>query len=84
MERRECLLTFSSTSAAMKAERALKRAKVPCVVIPTPVEITADCGISLLLEECWSARAAAELDSVPYRMVCPFNRSRPGERGGGR
>lgn len=86
MQRRECLLTFNSTSAALKAERVLKRAEVPCAVVPTPVQITADCGISLLLDEAWSSRAAEELGSngaVEYEMVCPFVRKRPGKRGGG-
>lgn len=86
MKRKECLLTFKSTSAALKAESALARAKVPCTVVPTPVEINADCGISLLLDRGLSNRASAELDSLEsmeYRMVCPFERKRPGREGGG-
>jgi Putative Se/S carrier protein-like len=71
------LLTFDSTNTALKVERLLKDARVECSVIPTPLEITADCGISLLLKEAWvdkakEALAAASCDG--FTLAFPFER----------
>lgn len=41
------IITFKSTHAAMKAERALNKSGVPIVMIPVPRYITSDCGIAL-------------------------------------
>ncbi|MHB0977034.1 MAG: DUF3343 domain-containing protein [Candidatus Aquicultorales bacterium] len=41
------IITFPSTHAALKAERALADAEVPAVTIPVPRWITADCGIAI-------------------------------------
>ena len=75
MDQAEGLLTFGSTNIALKVERLLKHAGVLCAVVPTPLEITAECGISLLLKEAWvekakEALAAAECDS--FTLVFPF------------
>lgn len=51
MEKNYGLVVFDSTSHALKAERMLKEAGVTCAVIPTPVEFTSGCGISLLVDE---------------------------------
>jgi hypothetical protein len=73
-----CLLVFDSTSLALKTERALKEARVPCAVIPTPVEITSDCGISLLVKGKWVEKAKEVLSSARcegHSLVYPFERS---------
>jgi len=45
----EGVLVFDSTSLALKTEKLLKAAGVPVAVIPTPVDVSAHCGIALLL-----------------------------------
>lgn len=74
------LLTFDTTNMALKTERLLKDAGITCAVIPTPLEITAECGISLLLKEEWVEKAKDALDSagrVDFALVYPFGRARP-------
>lgn len=41
-----CVVSFASTHDAMRAELACMQAKVPGRIIPTPVQIHADCGLA--------------------------------------
>ncbi len=41
-----CVVSFSSTHDAMLAELACARAGVPGRIIPTPVQVHADCGLA--------------------------------------
>jgi hypothetical protein len=43
------ILTFHSTHDAIATERLLESHAIEFQVMPTPVEISADCGIALLL-----------------------------------
>lgn len=73
------LLVFDSTNIAMKTEKALKSVGVRCIVIPTPVEVSADCGISLLLEENCVPRAGQVLKGIKSRgttLIYPFERKK--------
>ena len=45
------LLTFRNTHKLIKAERVLRGRGVEVEVIPTPKEISSECGMSLLVEE---------------------------------
>ena len=45
----DILVAFESTHAAMAAQKALK--PLNCVILPTPREITASCGMSLKVKE---------------------------------
>ena len=75
----EGLLVFESTNAALKTERALKQARVRCSVIPTPLDITSECGISLLLESQWVERARVALDHAgckDHELIFPYERKR--------
>lgn len=75
------LVVFDSTNLALKTEKLLKAAGVPCTVIPTPVEVTSDCGIALLLSERWLEAAREALDgsgSRGFRLLYPFDRGRNG------
>jgi hypothetical protein len=79
------LLIFGSTSVALKTERALKDAGVPCAVIPTPVEITSDCGISLLIKEQWIKKAKEALASAGcegHTLLYPFKPGVQQKQGG--
>jgi hypothetical protein len=81
------LLTFDSTSVALKTERLLKDAQIPCAVIPTPLEISAECGLSLLLKEEWVHRAKEALEvsgCTGFTLIFPFAKRPPKARGGER
>ncbi len=47
------IFTFASTHAALHAQKLLNTAGIPFTVMPTPREITADCGIALRIELAW-------------------------------
>ena len=70
------LLTFDSTNEALKIERVLKDAGVQCAVVPTPLEITTECGIALQLKARWVEKAKEALnassDSYCYVLTYPF------------
>ena len=75
------LLVFDSTNQALKTERLLKSAGMPCTVIPTPVEITAECGIALLFDGKWLETvtgALAPLESDGRQLLFPFKGNQPG------
>lgn len=42
-----CLTTFSTTHAALNAEKVLAAADLEFLVVPTPREISAGCGLSI-------------------------------------
>ncbi|MGE5545167.1 MAG: DUF3343 domain-containing protein [Bacillota bacterium] len=42
-----CVVTFASTSGALKGEKLMKAANREFVIMPTPREITSSCGLSL-------------------------------------
>ena len=45
-----CVVTFASTSGALKGEKLMKADDREFVVMPTPREITASCGLSLKIK----------------------------------
>lgn len=53
-----CVVSFRGTHDAMRAELACERAGVPGRIIPTPVQIHADCGLAWKMPP--AARAAFE------------------------
>ena len=53
-----CVVSFSSTHDAVRAELACTQAGVPGRIIPTPVQIHADCGLAWKMPP--AARAAFE------------------------
>ena len=80
-----CLLSFHSTNTALKTERVLKQARVRCAVIPTPLDITSECGISLLLGSRMIDRARAALDSAgctDYELIFPYEMKSKTDTGG--
>lgn len=87
VEEKLALLVTDSTNEALKAERALKDAGIPVVVIPTPEEITAGCGIALLVRDRWlgeAKKAVGEAGCPGCRWSYPFERAgRPGAAPGG-
>ena len=43
------IITFGSTSYALKAEKIMKRMEKTFLIIPTPREISASCGLAIKL-----------------------------------
>ncbi|NLW44855.1 MAG: DUF3343 domain-containing protein [Syntrophomonadaceae bacterium] len=42
-----CVITFTTTSAALKGEKLMKAADRRFVIMPTPRELSTSCGLSL-------------------------------------
>ncbi len=58
------ILSFKSTHDAFKTQHALDIHKLSYLVIPTPVEISANCGISLYIEHTPIERVQSILKDV--------------------
>jgi len=73
---KECgVFVFESTSRALKGEREIRAAGIACSVIPTPVEFSAGCGISLLLAAVDLEAARRALRGCEgHRLVFPYPR----------
>jgi hypothetical protein len=52
------VILFNTNSSAMQAEAVLKKANVIVKMIPTPRELSSDCGISLRFD--WTLKADVE------------------------
>lgn len=52
------VVLFRSTSLAIRAERACQKAGVRVKLIPTPRELSANCGVALRFD--WDERSAVE------------------------
>lgn len=53
------IFSFASTHAALHAQKIFSVAGIPFTVMPTPREITADCGIALRIESAWIDKSIA-------------------------
>ena len=64
---------FDSTSQVMRGERVLGQAGVRVKMIPTPRQISSDCGMALRFDREESDRVVTILseNSVPVRGVYP-------------
>jgi hypothetical protein len=65
---------FDSTSQVMRGERVLGQAGVRVKMIPTPRQISSDCGMALRFDREESDRVVTILseNSVPVRGVYPI------------
>ncbi|MGQ9599477.1 MAG: DUF3343 domain-containing protein [Anaerolineae bacterium] len=68
------MILFHSTAHAIRAESVLKRAGVPIKMIPTPRQLSSDCGMALRLGREATNRAAAILaeHKVPVQGIYPI------------
>ena len=48
--REYAVILFHTTSAAFRTEKALKESGLECKLIPTPRELSSDCGIAARIE----------------------------------
>lgn len=44
---RHAVVLFESISHALRAEKIIKNAKIPCKLIPVPRHLSSDCGVCL-------------------------------------
>ena len=61
---RQIVITFQSTHTAMAAEDTFKELKLDFELIPTPREISAECGFALLVRNS---------DSNQIKLICDQN-----------
>ncbi len=64
---------FHTQSAALKAERALQKAGVAIKLVPTPRDLSSDCGVAVRFDctACDCVRAALAASHVPYDRIAP-------------
>jgi len=60
------VLIFRSSHEVMKAERILREKMFKCEIIPTPKEISSECGMSIRIDEDICNRAEKLIKS--YRI----------------
>ena len=63
------IITFPSVWHAFRAEKILKAAEIPCMLIPVPRELSSSCqGLAAKLEESLLDRALTLLDAQQVLM----------------
>lgn len=60
----EGVVTFYNSSQAMRAERLIREAGIPCQTIPGPREISANCGVALAFDYARRGEVEALLAGV--------------------
>jgi hypothetical protein len=75
---------FNSTSAAIRAEKALLGAGLTVKLIPTPRHLSSDCGLSLrsTWDDADRVRAALAAAQIEPGGVHPLPDRHPGPEGG--
>lgn len=65
------VILFHTTSAAMRAEKLLRKQGYPVKLIPTPREFSSDCGVALRFdpEQEERVKSALEGDKVEFDTV---------------
>jgi len=68
------ILLFENVHRVMQAERFLERAAIPCELLPTPKELSAECGMCLRVAAADLAEARAALGAL---AVTAFEEAAP-------
>lgn len=58
------VVLFHTSSSAMQAEAVLVRARLPVKLIPTPRDLSSDCGIALRFDWCQNEQVQALLSKA--------------------
>ncbi len=67
------VVLFLSVSHALRAEKLLKEAGIPCKLIPVPRHLSSDCGVCLRFEPSLRPRVEATLrDRVETGTILPL------------
>jgi hypothetical protein len=67
------VVLFLSVQHALRAEKLLKEAEIPCKLIPVPRHLSSDCGVCLRFEPRLRPRVEAALrDRVATGAILPL------------
>lgn len=67
------VVLFQSVSQAIRAEKLLGAAGIPCKLIPVPRHLSSDCGVCLrFAPACRSQIEAALSGRVPFEAILPL------------
>jgi len=58
------VILVQSTSHAIRAEKLLQRAGIPCQLIPVPRRLSSDCGVCVRVERADREAAARALEEA--------------------
>jgi hypothetical protein len=59
---------FESVHFVLKAEKRLAARGIPCAVVPTPKELSADCGMSLEIDPADADNVAQALSDMHFEL----------------
>jgi hypothetical protein len=63
------ILLFENVHRVIQAEAFLKRAAIPCELVPTPKELSAECGMCIDIAAGDLERARAALGAIAVTAV---------------
>ena len=63
------VVIFHTSSAALRAEKILRREELPIKLIPTPREFSSDCGVALRFEWRSETRTRELLESAHVEIA---------------
>jgi hypothetical protein len=68
---RYAVILVQSTGHAIRAEKVLNMANVPCKLIPVPRQISSNCGVCVRVErtDVDAAQAALEKNNVDFESM---------------
>lgn len=67
------VVLFKTVSHTIKAEKILRQKGLPYKLIPTPKQISTDCGVCLMIDHDLKDEVVAVLqDAVDIENVCPL------------
>ncbi len=64
----QCVITFNTVHWVMKAEKILVANDIPVTLIPTPRQISSDCGMAVLVDCKEMTRAKTILDEGDFKI----------------
>jgi hypothetical protein len=78
------LLALSSASKALRGERVLAGAGIPCALVPVPRHLSAHCGVALRVDVSHreAARAALEAAGIAVSATYDLSRREGGDEAG--
>ncbi len=63
------VVLFYTSSSAMQAEAVLAKAKLSAKLIPTPRDLSSDCGIALRFDWCQNGQVGALLNKARVEIA---------------
>lgn len=63
-DKRYAVILVYSTSYALRAEKVLRQAGIPCKLIPVPRHLSSDCGVCVRIERAAQEAALQALEDA--------------------